>query len=348
MEKLKNLSRIALASMAISGGVAYSCSNQKTNIEVSDCTTVRDFRGSSPVFGAEATATSVPLSFETEFTIDESELALSGDVFAVDAALFPQDTDEPIPGRSGWKRADGKWRNSMEVPYDLNMHLEAANRTYQAFLAEKSSVDVEVYEYDFSDSGENLNGSATILPNGRQVIFVYIKPDSEIRADDLDKLIFHEGMHVVFDQIGPGKNFGWDGESEEIWNLLNRSRQDSQDNALNDVEARGYDVWNFNLGFVDGDIKLVGDLFNLVTESCYMGDGGHPSDNPDEMFASTATVMRFFPKSYLVSLESLVDEDKQKMERLSFYVLDNLIENANDKDQAKAQFDQEIIERFLK
>jgi hypothetical protein len=51
----------------------------------------------------------------------------------------------------------------------------------------------------------------------------------------------------------------------------------------------------------------------LFDESSYDAtDGGHPYDNQDELMASGFTVMRYFPKSLIASIETMPAAERRR------------------------------------
>lgn len=242
----------------------------------------------------------------------------------------------------------GMYQVAVVLPEMVQSFLDGAKENVNVFLPEARKVkDVQVYMLPGPDLSANINGRPRFNKDGDNLIYLELRPDSEISLDEIERTEFHEGMHIVFNELGPGKSFGWGGESGQIWEMLHETSEASLDRADDFMAKNGIDNQDFVRKFLGGRIKTLGNLYNLVTESCYSGTGGHPQDNPDELFASTATVMRYFPKSYLASIDKLGDENKNKMDKLSRYVLSQLIDSAADKDLAKSQFDVEIIKRFL-
>lgn len=339
MEKIRNLSRIALATLAIS--VAQACNSEEdsgdrgSNINVSDCT--------SPSIEHDQ------LIRRQDVKKIEDEVRSGEDHFNFSVSLFPLPGSESIPGKAAWVGGDGVYHFEMDQPAELVDFFRNETNIIDSFSKSKTDLIYIVFEYYFEGRDDTATGSATTFPGSRRVIMLYFKPESEINKQDLSQLIFHEGMHIIYDEIGGVENGHFDegdSEGQSVHRSLSDNKERSYSEFVESLSEYGQDLTSY---YLDGELKLPGDLFNLVTESCYLGDGGegHPQDNPSEMFASTATIMKFFPRSYLENIDGLNVEDKQKMETLSSYVLGRLVSNAKNKKVAKAQFDPEIVERFL-
>lgn len=349
MERLKNFGRIVLASVAVSGGSSFACnSGNSDRYYISSCSTDQIVNKTSPLTGDPYPQTFMFLERDDvkknlqEVNGGDKVIVLSHELFSADVR-----TEEEAHGRPT-REFGGMYQVAAALPETAQSFLDSVKQKVNVFLTDAKKVkDVQVYMLLESDLSANINGRPRLNKVGDNLIHLELRPDTEISLDEIEKTEFHEGMHVFFNELGPGKSFGWGGESEQIWEMLHETSKASFDRADDFMGKHGFDNQDFVRKFTYGRVKTLGNLYNLVTESCYSGTGGHPQDNPHEMFASTATVMRYFPKSYLASIDKLGDEDKSKMEKLSRYVLNQLINNAADKDLAKAQFDSEIIARFL-
>ncbi len=348
MEKIRNFGRIVLASVAVSGGASFACnSGSPDRYYISKCST-EQIVGKTPPTASELYPQTFMFWEKDDIKKNQQEVKNGDKVLVLSHKLFPADvkTEEEAQWRST-REFGGMYQVAVVLPGTVQSFLDSAKEKVNVFLPEARKVkDVQVYMIMGPDLTANINGRPGHNKNRDNLIYIELRPDTDIPLDEIEKTEFHEGMHIVFNEIGPGKSFGWGGDSGQIWELLHETSKSSLDRADDFMAKNGIDNTDFVQKYLNGRIKPLGSLYNLVTESCYSGTGGHPQDNPDEMFASTATVMRYFPKSYLATVDRLRDEDKSKMEKLSRYVLSQLLENAPDKELAKAQFDEDIIARF--
>lgn len=106
----------------------------------------------------------------------------------------------------------------------------------------------------------------------------------------------------------------------------------------------------YTLGGHEYDPVEQGRLFNVVDISSYMNidqEWGNPVSNLHTLTVNTLTVMKFYPRSFIATLESLSRKDRKMFKDIANISYDNLKNAADHKDEVDKLFDPELI-KYLK
>jgi mRNA-degrading endonuclease RelE of RelBE toxin-antitoxin system len=330
MERLRDVSKFVVAS-ALIGGATQGCESfadePPEDIYISSCSSAAYYELYDS--GSAENSTVVTLQTQDDIILSPEEVEEENSTFALDSSVFPED-DLPVA--------------LDDLPQYLVDVIESETRNVDSFLPEGNAIaEVDIYK-PRRETTAILNGSPTVNDDGENMIKLYVMPESDILLRDLRKVIFHEGMHIASSDLKIGRDEEWMRELERFWDILDENQDRIVSDVQDDLEERDHSDSNFEMQYLTGKIHVLGDLFNLVTESCYTGTGGHPSTGPSELFASTATVMKFYPESYRETVQNLPEKQRKIMEDLSRFVLDRLAELSPTEDLLIKQFDTELLE----
>lgn len=164
-----------------------------------------------------------------------------------------------------------------------------------------------------------------------QRIQIFMAPDIKIPVTEIEIVAFHEMAHiflpteVIFRQGILSSEFEFlEKQAKEAW-------EQRELPSLNKYKSEGWQ-------------EKVSSLFNLVDESSYIGGiTGHPYSFPSELFASTVTVFRFFPESFISLANNLTPEDRRFMKSLGKHVIE-LIKAQSEDPNADQIFDPQLLE----
>jgi hypothetical protein len=176
-------------------------------------------------------------------------------------------------------------------------------------LASKSDNRLQLIDSDSQTGSKKIYLNAYPDYEGKGIEY-QMHPGQEYSAFKLERTTFHEGMHV----LGTQK----DTEGHELVDA--GSLRDFRDHAVKMKRAIdfrngeiGPDFGSYDRGSSQVPSFSRDGLFPLFDESSYDAtDGGHPYDNQDELMASGFTVMRYFPKSLIASIETMPAAERRR------------------------------------
>ncbi len=238
---------------------------------------------------------------------------------------------------------------SYELPSQLKESVWLAISPINSLLKEADKItDVNLYPLKGTEDYEFNAHPYTSQDRKNSIMFV-MKRGFEIYEKELEMVAFHEGMHVLF-------NFGYVKNDERkmyeflpVYQKMHLERQELLAQQKKDIDMNAgvdYDpAKQFEQNVRMGRIKMMGDLFNVVTEGCYGRHerGGHPQDNISEMVVSTATVMKYFPKSYEQAVNKLDLEDRDTVLNLSRQTINTMISYSGNYDGVVNMYDERIL-----
>ena len=188
------------------------------------------------------------------------------------------------------------------------------------------ALGVKVYIYRGVEDklfGENRFGSYSLDNN---VVRMSGFPFTRERfTNEGDLQLFHELCHAVFaDMIN--SSFDYRG----IIRFL-QSRIDL-------VRGAGFEYPNDFVGFMGADPAAEKNpVFRIFDESHYIPvaktpyeEYGHPYENETELFASTASVLRFYPHAFINRFKELTDAHKSLVREVVDSLLDTLLRNRSE------------------
>ncbi len=289
--------------------------------------------------------------------VSPDEALNRNDIYTLRSSAIPEKSSEMTEeiGRVGFRlhrTEDDKfvYQPAVTLEPGIEERLEKPVHTINGILSGDQMKGIEVYPYNFSslailgDSREefigNLNGHPSLA---KRYIEIELRPDFPLAFQEIEMLTFHEMMHVFQDQT-PLQNFGWsDSVYNGYWSQLNSHKKKLLNQNIEEMKVMGVsgDEIRSYVGKIlgtNGGEKLLGSLFNIFTESSYGLNGGHPYDNPGELFASSSAILRYFPRSFILTVEALPIEYKPLVISVARRTLGVIDENATDKDLARDLF----------
>lgn len=169
--------------------------------------------------------------------------------------------------------------------------------------------------------------------------------DETILSDSLLKMIAsHEAFHVADAASNSGDIF-WSQHDELFVEMFDSMSMKAQRDSAARIEHLS-NTPDSIIGKYKAD-DLFSSLFEFVSEGSYFAGGaGHPQDNPKELFASTATVLRYFPSSFMTSINKLDPADQQFMKMLAGHTVKFFNGTSHEIDHKRLQrlFDPELLE----
>ncbi len=255
--------------------------------------------------------------------------------------------------KDGYRTVINERRAMFELSYELPSQLKenmwlALKPINDLLKKEDKIIDVNLYPLKGTEDYE-FNAHPYVSQERKNSIMFVMKRGVEIYEKELEMVAFHEGMHVLF-------NYGYVKSDEKkmyeflpVYQKMHLERQSllAQEKINIDMNAGvDYDPSRqFEQKVRTGRIKMMGDLFNIVTEGCYGRHerGGHPQDNISEMVVSTATVMKYFPKSFEQAVGKLDSEDRDTILKLSRQTIDTMITYSGNYDGVVGMYDERIL-----
>lgn len=268
----------------------------------------------------------IVLAKEEKLDITKTVIIKSGSLHPDSLTLTKDIKEGGVYRKSGLAKDRGLYQRAAEVSPDLHQRLIEKIRPINDLLPPgKRANRIDFYPFiqtRKSDSDKELaiDGRAIDNPPG---IAIEFSPDHPLVERDLEMTTTHEAAHLLEKHVLGTTPFGWGSElTAHLWDLDKRSK--ALDERMKELKRKGVTIERA----IDNRL-FAGTLFNIVTESYYGIAGGHPWQNPSELFASTVTVMHYFPKSFIASVNLLEQEDKQAMVSLAKNII-NIIKNKTD------------------
>lgn len=245
---------------------------------------------------------------------------------------------------------DNSYQPSIPIPLSLEQTLRSYIEPLHSLHAKSLDPRIEFYPLDQSLQDKYSIDGEPIVQEDR--IIVDVKPNTAIPLKELEIVAFHERLHFIQEQVLPG--FGWG--NTQLTELQQQLAQD-QYKLIHAYEDRltkeGTDPLIWSQKATDAEnggttFFQLGPLDLLITEGSYYGQGGHPWDNPGELWVSTINVLHHFPKSFMRSVQALtLPQDRLLITNLAKQCV-RLLRNYSDTQQkADALFQPELLQ-FLK
>lgn len=265
-------------------------------------------------------------------------IVIKSDSFHPDSLTLTKDIKEGGIYKGRYYRLpdpDLLYQRAVEIPPGLHQRLMEKIQPINNLLPPGKRVE-RIDFYPFVDKSEklNINGYAGYNPPS---IEIHFRPNHPLVERDLEMTVTHEASHQLERHVlSTTKDFGWGSElTAHLFNL------DRRDDAL---RQRMKELKEKGITFERDERPFSGSLFNLVTESYYGIAGGHPYQNPAELFASTVTVMHYFPKSFIASVNKLeLEEDRQAMISLARDIIDIIKNKTGDPQGTEHLFSKDLI-----
>jgi len=238
----------------------------------------------------------------------------------------------------------------VQLPWELKRRLldavEPINSLFPSNGGNLHAFKFEVYPIQDPKIETKIGGRPD--PQDESTIEIWVKPDRMIPTREAELVAFHEGVHIFLEQR-VGTIFGWEQKSLYFyWDFLKKDRDRVLNELILDLKKNGANEKEV-IDFIEDDNELekhLNQLFNIVDESSYGGTGGHPYSNPGELFVSTATIMRFFPKSFMASVDNLSSANKRFFKSLGRFVIEFLGDYAASRSSVIEMF-QPSLQRYL-
>jgi hypothetical protein len=175
-------------------------------------------------------------------------------------------------------------------------------------LTASSSGPSFVYAIDPSVQTVEKKVYLNATPNGKRGIDFEMYPGKTYGANALQRVTFHESMHILGWQTDSADKTIFSDSGLAGYHQYARQRKRDIDDANGvDFDVRSYDIDPARVPQLDQD-----GLFPLFDESAYDGSvTGHPSDDLNELMASSLTVMHYFPNEVVDSMETLCPDDRR-------------------------------------
>jgi len=306
----------------------------------------------SATFSERTTVTEISPRRPVEIIQHPDEVVNKQDTFTLKSDNVPPESKELTENikKAGYRtifslKEGESYQRVVEIPPELQRILSRTIEPINNLLPlDKQITRFEVYPIiDITIIKPDLKAYPLANPSG---VGVELRPDHEFPIQQIELAAFHEGIHVfLFD-----KEADW---AEKVygccWNYLDEDRRQSIEERRSEMTKEGYsrdEIFDFLVFAInDGQVEQLRPLFNVLDESSYgVGSGGHPYDSTGELFVSTITVLHFFPKSFMLSVENLHPEDKKFILTVAKSAIDFLKENSTDKSKAESMFSPEVLE----
>lgn len=216
---------------------------------------------------------------------------------------------------------------ALEIPQSLKERYGDEISLLNKLLPEEDKIaGIQLWPGNRNDK-VNVEGSPSGWPLNPPKVIVQVRPETPVEISEIERTVFHEGIHrVLANSKDYGRNFGrTDQEAVELWNKLKDSRELLGQAELEKIKKAGLETWEYAAGMAIGRVTLDKDPFNVITERSYVAGAGHPFDNPEEMLVSTITVMHYFPKSFIESVDSLSPQDRASIKGVAKHAVDTLL-----------------------
>lgn len=253
--------------------------------------------------------------------------------------------DETYPGGPTYRLPESAFladNVAQPLPHDIVQGLTSITNRLNQILTKENRISGFIFSKINPDPmgvGRKMYFNAFPLTKGKKMPFE-LYPNVEYSRSLFERTIFHESMHRLNKQ----------GENPAAY-----TANPNITGAWISAHARGtyreFDGYESEKGNDPIDLRRAG-LWALFDESSFAEmaptdtnrEMGHPYDSAEELMASTLTILRFFPKGFMASAETLPQEWRAKALQFARTALIESRANAADQDAFSRLFSREIKE----